>query len=148
VELLLLGSGTADAKKKKPEAPVQESFGANIEGMAGSPSLIVGIQEFSTDDEVQQLAQSYARGGEDSLVSALGKTNKGYFKLESSETKRLRIIQVHTTAAGRRLLLIGEAPRVFTPTAREQADPTAPRMVMVGNGGYNYTAIKLELGLE
>jgi hypothetical protein len=79
------------------------------------------------------------------LVSALGKTNKGYFKMESSETKRLRIIQVHPTAAGRRLLLIGEAPRVFTPTAREQADPAAPRMVMVGNGGYNYTAIQLEV---
>jgi hypothetical protein len=113
--------------------------------MAGSPSLTVAIEEFSTDDEVQQLAQSYARGGEDSLLSAMGKSNKGYFRLGSSETKRLRIIEVHPTAAGRRLLLVGEAPKAFMPTAREQADPTAPRMVMVGNGGYNYTAIQLDV---
>jgi hypothetical protein len=142
--LLLLGSCTADAKKK-PEAPVRESFGANVEGMAGSPSLTVAIQEFSTDEEVQQLAQSFARGGEDSLLSALGKSNKGYFRLQSSETTRLRIIQAHPTAAGRRLLLVGEAPRAFSPGGTAQNAGPAPRMVMVGHGGYNYTAIQLDV---
>ena len=144
VTLLLLGSCVADAKKK-PEAPVQESFGANIEGMAGSPSLMVAIQEFSTDEELQQLAQRFAQGGEDSLVSALDKSNKGYFRLPSSETTRLRIIQVHPTAAGRRLLLVGEAPRAFVPTPSAQTDSPGPRMVLVGNGGYKYTAIQLEV---
>jgi hypothetical protein len=142
VALLLFGTSAADAKKK-PEAPVLESFVANVEGEPGSPHLTVAIQEFTTDDEVQELAQRYARGGEGSLRSALDKSKKGYFNLGSSETMRLRIIQDRPNGAGRRLLLVGETPRAYSPQAAAQASGPAPRLVLAGGGGY--TAIQLDV---
>jgi len=146
VTLLLLGSSTADAKKK-PEKPVLESFLANVIDSSGAaPHLTVAIQEFSTEDELQELAQSYARGGEDSLRSALGKSKKGYFSLGSSETMRLRIIQDRPTGAGRRLLLVGEAPRAFSPQGTAQANGPAPRLVLAG--GVGYSAIQLDVDAQ
>jgi len=143
VALLLFGSSMADAKKK-PEAPVMETFAANFAG-PGAPSLTVAIQEFSTDDEVQELAQSYARGGEDSLRNAMGKNKKGYFKMASGETMRLRIIQDQPSGAGRRLLLVGEAPRAFSPEATAQANGPGPRVVEIGHRGYDYSDIQLQV---
>jgi hypothetical protein len=147
VTLLLLGFSTGDAKKK-PEEPVRESFVANIEGFPGSPSLTVAIQDFSTDDEMRELAQSFARGGVDALRNAMGNSRKGYFKLGSSETTRLRIIQAQPVGVGRRLLLVGEAPRAFFPGGTAQDAGPAPRLVEVGHGGYNYSAIQLEVDAQ
>jgi hypothetical protein len=146
--LVLLGSFTADAKKK-PEEPVRESFVANFLSASGNaPYLTIAIQEFSTDDEVQQLVQSYARGGEDSLRSAMGKSKKGYFTLGSSQEVRLRMIQAQPVGTGRRLLLVGEAPDTFFPGESPGASSSAgtgPRMVLVGHRGYDYSVIQLEV---
>jgi hypothetical protein len=142
VTLWLFISSTASAKKK-PEEPVLESFVANVEGDPGSPRLTVAIQEFSTDGEVQELAQRYARGGEDSLRSALDKNKKGYFNLGSSETMRLRIAQDQPEGTGHRLLLVGETPRAFSPQSTAQANGPAPRLVLAGGAGYS--AIQLDV---
>jgi len=148
VTLLLLGSSTADSKKK-PEKPVLETFVANVIDSSGAtPHLTVTIQEFSTDDEVHELAQSYARGGEDSLRNAMGKSKKGYFTLGSSETMHLRIIQDRPTGAGRRLVLVGEAPTAFSPGEAPNAASSAgmgPRVVLVGHRGSNYSVIQLDV---
>jgi hypothetical protein len=147
VALVLLGSFTADAKKK-PEEPVRESFVATLLSASGNAlNLTIAIQEFSTDDEVQQLVQSYARGGEDSLRSAMGKSKKGYFTL-SSQTVRLLMIQAQPVGTGRRLQLVGEAPDTIfsgeTPGAFSSAG-TGPRTMMAGHRDYDYIVIQLEV---
>lgn len=146
--LVILGSYMADAKKK-PEEPVQESFVANFLSASGNaPYLTIAIQEFSTADEVQQLAQSYAHGGEDSLRSALGKSKKGYFTLGSSQTVRLRMIQAQPMGTGRRLTFVGEAPDTFFPGESPGAASSGsmgPRMTMVGHRGYDYSVIQLQV---
>jgi len=134
---LLLGVGATFAKKKAEKA-VQERFEATISpAFSSDNSVSIAIQEFSTDEDVQGLAQAFARGGEDSLEKALGKVKKGYFRLGAGQTMPLLIVQSSSEGAVRRLNILGWAPTVFGGAGDTQ--------VSIGHRGYPYTCIQLEV---
>jgi hypothetical protein len=134
---LLLGVGAAFAKKKA-EKPVRERFEATMSpALSSDNSVSIAIEEFSTDEEVQDLAQAFARGGEDSLEKALGKIKKGYFRTGAGQTMPLLIVQSSSEGAVRRLNILGRAPTVFGGAGDTQ--------VSIGHRSYPYTCIQLEV---
>jgi hypothetical protein len=77
VVLALLGMGyllVGDAPGAK--RPAIETFAA-VAGASGAGTLRFEIEEFLTDQDIQELAQVYAKGGEDAVDSGLGKIEKG-----------------------------------------------------------------------
>lgn len=134
---LLLGVSVTFAKKKA-EKPVQERFEATMSpAFSSDNSVTVAIEEFSTDEEVQDLAQAFARGGADSLEKALGKIKKGYFGMAGGQTMPLLIVQSSAEGGVRRLNILGQAPTLFGGAGDVQ--------VSIGHRGYPYTCIQLEV---
>ena len=75
--LALLGTGwcllvgvVPDLAQKKPAKPIIESFEATANGVG---VLRFEIEEFSTDQDIQERAKAYAKGGQDAVEGALGK---------------------------------------------------------------------------
>jgi hypothetical protein len=68
---LLVGDAPGAAKR-----PAIETFAA-VAGASGAGTLRFEIEEFLTDQDIQELAQVYAKGGEDAVDSGLGKIEKG-----------------------------------------------------------------------
>jgi hypothetical protein len=99
----------ASFAKKKPEKRVQEQFEATISApTSGVKTLTIVIEEFSTDDEVRELAQTFSNKGEAALVHALGKAKKGrYYVYESMP---IRAIISTSEGGGRKLDIVGDAP--------------------------------------
>ncbi len=129
---LLPGAGSTFAKKKA-EKPVQERFEATIAPpISDDNSLQVAIEEFSTDEEVQNLAQAFARGGEDALWKVLHGTKKGYFTMGSGQTMPISTIESISAGGTRKLNIIGEAPSIFRGVNGS---------VSIGHNGYPYTWI-------
>jgi hypothetical protein len=145
----ILVAGSAWGRKKKAEeGPVLERFEATIAG-GGADTLEVSIQTYSTPDEMQSLAQTYARGGESALADALHKTKDGYFHEEHGDTMPLKVVEQTSEGGGRRLSIIGEAPTGFEYSrAGSIGQNPFGGTVMVGHRGYEYTAIQLDVDAQ
>jgi hypothetical protein len=140
VACLVLVAGGAFAKKKE-KGVAQEHFAATIFPAGQSNStLSLTIERYSTDEEMKELAQAFTTGGEKALAKALGRMNKGHFRMGDGETKQLLVIQSSSAGAVRRLSMLGYAPTVFSGQLGGQ--------VSIGHRGYDYTYIQLEVDDE
>ena len=78
---VLLGTGcllvgvVPGLAKKSAAKRIIEAFEATV---PGGEVLRFEIEEFSTDQDIQELAKTCAKGGKDAVDSALGKVEKGH----------------------------------------------------------------------
>jgi len=109
VTSLVLGLGAAPAKKKA-EKPVQERFEATFSPplIQASSNVNVGIRELTTDQELLDLAQTFARGGKRALGNALSKVKKGDLSVADLEALPVEIIESRSAGNGRTLTIVAE----------------------------------------
>jgi hypothetical protein len=114
---------------KKPKKPIQERFearivppGSGVDGLFQAlsrnldqmfDSVDVAIQEFSSDQEAQDLAQTFHNGGDDALEKALNKIKKGHFRIGQGVTMPLELIISSTEGPVRKLSIVGKVPSSF-----------------------------------
>jgi hypothetical protein len=130
--LCLLGGPGKSLADKKAERAIQERFTATDANRGDS--LTVAIQGFSTDEEMQSLAQIFAQQGEGALQKALGKVKKGFFVWGNEATAPLVIVQSQAEGSVRRLQIVGKAPTV-----------TGEGEILTAHPDYPYTFIQLEV---
>jgi hypothetical protein len=131
---LAWAAGLTHAKKKEGK-PVQERFEATVS--AQGRSIRISIREYSSDEEMQNFAQSFNTGGEGALRKALGKSKKGFFRLGDGPAMPLMIVQSQSAGSVRKLNMLGLAPTVFSGQFGGS--------VSIGHRGYDYTFIQLEV---
>jgi len=131
------GVSTVSAKKK----PVIERIEARIAPISVSVGLdshvTIVIYEYSTDQELQDLAQAFARRGKDALESALGKMKKGYMQVPGVyDELPVEVAESKSLGAIRRLTIVAE---------RGQSN-LATRSMQIDNLGqeYPFTCAQLE----
>jgi len=100
--------------KKKPGKHVQEEYVANLgPPLLGASTVSFGIEEVTTDEEMQGLAQTFAQRGAEGIETALRKGRKGYFQLGNYESSDIVLAMVTSTDGVRRLGIVGIAPNRF-----------------------------------
>jgi hypothetical protein len=117
--LALLGTGcllvgvVPGVTQKKSAKPIIETFEATNAISCGV--LRFEIEEFSTDQDIQELAQAYAKGGEDAVESALGKMEMGHFWVRN-EAYPIRVVRSASEGGVRTLIIVAvAADRVVGP---------------------------------
>jgi hypothetical protein len=139
--LLLLGTGyllvgvVPGVAKKKPSKPIIETFEATT--VPAGEVLRFEIEEFSTDQDVQELAKAYSKGGKDAVVSALGKIEKGR-SLVRLEAYPIRLVQSASQGGTRTVFIIADA------TDRVAGD-LGGQVVFIGHHGYPFTFVQLRM---
>lgn len=109
--VLALDAGLA---KKKPGKHVQEEYVANLgPPLLGASTVSFGIEDFTTDEEMQALAQTFAQRGAEGVETVLRKGRKGYFQLGNYESSDIVLAMVTSTDGVRRLGIVGIAPNRF-----------------------------------
>jgi len=133
-----VGSGSA---KKKPEKPVLERFEANVvPPVLGADTISIAIEEFSTDADVQELAQTFGKGGEDAVEGALGKVKKGCLQMAYHEQTPIRVIQERSESGFRRLSIVGVASdSIYGPGASQG---------FYGHRGYEFSYIEIAVDAQ
>jgi hypothetical protein len=136
---LLLGAGcllvgvAPGVTKKKPSKPIIETFEATA---PGGEVLRFEIEEFSTDQDVQQLAKVYAKGGKDAVEGALGKSEKGRFLLRQ-ESYPIKL--VHSASQG------GTRTVFITADAADRVVSDFGGQGIIGHRGYPFTFVQLRM---
>jgi len=131
------GARTASAKEK----PILERIEARVAPISisvGSTSDVrIVIYEYSTDEELQHLAQAFARRGNDGLESALGKMKKGYMQIRG-EAHDLAVELAESKPQGtiRRWTIVAEGYQAPSPTLRMRTDCV--------RRDYPFTSVQLE----
>lgn len=137
VTLLILVAGWSFGKDKN-DKPDQERFEAYMNPSITSNNRVsMTIWEFSSDQEMQALAQTFAQGGGKALEKALDEINKGRFRIGDERTMSLFIVTSSQEGETRKLNLIGKAPSIFVP-GYGGSGTTEHR-------GFPYTFIQLQL---
>jgi hypothetical protein len=132
VAVCLFGGVRTVSSKKRPVieriearvAPIYTSVGSNRD-------VTIVIYEYSTDQELQDLAQAFARRGKDGLRSALGKMKKGYMEAPGvAGNLSVELAESKSLGAIRRLTIVAD---------RGQASS------YLGGEEYPFTCVQLEL---
>jgi hypothetical protein len=132
----LLPCAIPGSGRRKPEKPVVETFEATVTPPLGTV-LSISIEEFSTEEEIQDLAQAFAKGGEDGIESALGKVKKGYIRRESGEALPIRVIRSRSAGGVRTLNIVSvAADRIVNESGGQ---------TFIGHRGYPYTFVQLQI---
>jgi hypothetical protein len=79
----------------------------------------VSIQEFTSDQEAQTIAQSFRDGGENGLEKVMKKLNKGYFKIGNGSTSQILYVTAAVEGSVRKLSIIGKGPSSFSSSPGE-----------------------------
>jgi len=109
----VLGQGGEGTKSGNVQ---REHFAAMAYGQTGAMggkaiSMSFIINEYSADQEVHQLAQILREGGQEKLLSALGKLNgKGRIASVNWTGCAVRVIRQRPTEKGRRVFLLTDRP--------------------------------------
>jgi len=132
ISCLLLGAMPL-VGKKKTDKPVIETFEAVA---AGNQVMTFEIQDFSTEEEIQGLAQEYAKGGADAVEGALGKVEKGRFWVHNS-AHPIRIVRSSSDGGIRTLNIVAvAADRIVTGLGEH---------ISIGHRGYPFTFVHLRI---
>jgi len=120
------------AKKKSPK-PIIETFEAT---MLGGEALRFEIEEFSTDQDIQELAKAYAKGGKDDVERALQNVEKGRYRIRH-ESYPIRLVQ-SASQGGTRIvnIIAGAADRVVGDLGGS---------VSIGHRGYPFAFTQLRI---
>ncbi len=136
---LLLGAGcflvgvAPGVAKRKSAKPIIETFEATV---TGSGILRFEIEEFSTDQDIQELSQAYAKGGEEAVESALGKIEKGYSWVRN-QAYPITVARSASAGGVRTLNIVAvAADRIRGDTGGE---------VSIGHRGYPFTFFQLQI---
>lgn len=130
----------ASLAKKKPGKHVQEEYVANLGPLLlGASTVSFGIEDFTTDEEMQGLAQTFAQRGAEGIETALRKGRKGYFKLGNYEPNDIVLAMVTSTDGVRRLGIVGIAPNRFLAAGPVQTETS------FGYAEYPWTFIQVEV---
>jgi hypothetical protein len=123
---------SARQKSKKPPPTVYQAMLRSPQ-LKGAWPLEITIDELSTGEEIQGLAQTYATGGERALDKAMDRLRKGYADLGSY---RMPIMFVRSTSDGpnRRIDILAKFP-LLTPLSNIFADMS----------GYAYVYMQLQV---
>jgi len=132
-ECLIVGVEPGLAKKKVAK-PIIEVFEATV---AGGEVLRFEIEEFSTDQDVQELAKAYAKGGKDAVESALGKVEKGHCFIRH-DSYSIRLVQSVSQEDGTRAIYI-------TADAADRVVGDLGGQVFIGHKGYPFSFTQLRL---
>jgi hypothetical protein len=133
----LLHSGAVSVMgKKKPAKRVLERFVVTSGSVFAAGNLDISIEEFSTDSEMQNLQKVFETGGERALESALGKSEKGFFKTEDGFITPLLFIRSSPEGTGRILQMVGRATSYYK---------NAPIIRGTWVQEYSYSFIQLEV---
>ncbi len=135
--LALLGAGcllvgvVPGVAEKKPPKPIIETFEATVSGVVQR----FEIEEFSTDQDIQELAQAYAKGGEDAVESALGKIEKGRSWVRA-EAYPIRVVRSASEGGVRTLNIVAVAEdRLWSLNGQ----------MFIAHRGYPFTFIRLQI---
>lgn len=129
---------TASAKQK----PILERIEARVVPISISvlekPNVTIVIYEYSTGQELRNLAQAFAKGGKEGLGSALGKMKKGTVMQIPGLPGDLpvELVESKSDGASRRLTIVAERGQSYTATRSMQIDHLGQ--------GYPYICIQIE----
>lgn len=127
---LLLGVAPGLAKKK-PSKPIVETLEASL---PDGRVLRFEIEEFSTDQDVQELGQMYSKGGKDSVEKALNKTEKGLSWMQN-DVYPIRMVQSVSQGGMRNLFIVADAA--------DRIEGDLGGRVFIGHRGYPFSFIQL-----
>lgn len=119
--------------KKKPPRPIIETFEA---GTSGGEVLRFEIEEFSADQDVQELAKTYAKGGKDDVEHDLQKVDRGRYMIHN-DSYPIRLVQSESQNGTRTVSIVSDA------ADRVQGDLGGS--VSIGHRGYPFTFTQLRL---
>ena len=107
----------ADEKpqKEKKKREVYSATAMAVAGVAGGGtlSLTLYIDDYTTDEEAVQLAQTLKSGGSDALLKAMEKLNKGRVAVVGRTGNQVAIIRSRPTENGRRIIMVTDRPIGF-----------------------------------
>jgi hypothetical protein len=139
--LALLGTGCLigvlpSLATKRPAKRVIEVFEATASGIG---ILRFEIEEFSTDQDIQELAQAYGKGGEDAVESASGKIEKGHW-LMRNQAYPITVVR-STTEGGIRTINI-------VAVAADRVVGDLGGQTFIGHRGYPFAFFHLRIDQE
>ena len=129
---LLVGVMPGLAKKKAK--PIIEAFEATV---PGGQVLRFEIEEFSTNQAIQELAKAYAKGGKDAVESALGKVKNGHYSIRQ-DSYPIRLVQSVSQQDGTRTINI-------TAAAADRIVGDFGGQVSIGHRGYPFAFAQLQI---
>ena len=144
VGMCLLVGVVPGVAKKKPAKPVIETFEATLTGLG---VLRLEVEEFSTDQDVQELAQAYAKGGKDGVGRSLESNEKGRYRYQLWDSSPrnpgfqafpIRFIQSASKGGIRTLYIIADA-------ADSALVGQPVHMEPINHRGYPFTVIELHI---
>jgi len=124
----LLATGQRLAKK-----PIIETFEARI---PGGERLRFEIEELSTDQDVQELAKTYAKGGKDEVERDLRKLEKGRYFIHD-ESYAIRLVRSISQNGTRSVFIIADAA--------DRVTGNDGGMVFIGHRDYPFAFTLLRL---
>jgi hypothetical protein len=119
--------------KKKPAKPIIETFEATASGVG---VLRFEIEEFSTDQDIQELAQVYAKRGKDAVESALDKIEKGSFWVANGAYP-IRVVRSASEGGVRTLNIVA--------VAADRIAGDRGGQTFIGHRGYPFTFVQLKI---
>jgi hypothetical protein len=128
---LLVGIATGLAKK--PAKPIIETFEATV---PGAGVMRVEIEEFSTDQDMQELARTYDERGKDAVESTLRRTEKGRCWI-GDRAKPIRLARSASQGGTRSLFIVADAA--------DRIDGEFGGHVSIGHRGYDFTFVQLRI---
>jgi hypothetical protein len=109
----LTGVGQSEGKKK-PEQFSATAFGQNGMFAGKSVSLNIYITDYSSDQEVEDLAATLKTKGSDALLKAVRKMKeKGRVSTTGRIGWRIGVVRQHPTDKGRRIVMFSDRPISF-----------------------------------
>jgi hypothetical protein len=135
----LFGGLSAVFAKKKPVIERIDARAAPTSIAVGvDPNVRILVYEYSTDDDLQELALAFAKHGTDALNGALGKMKKGTILQIPGMPGDLPVELVESKSQG--------ASRQLTIVAERGQSPLATRYMQIDNlgQGYPYVCIQIE----
>jgi hypothetical protein len=139
VVLALLGAGyllvgvVPAVAKKKPAKPIIETFEATASGVG---VVRFEIEEFSTDQDIQELTQAYATGGKDAVESALDKIEKGTL-WAANGAYPIRLVRSASEGGVRTLNIVA--------VAADHIWGDRGGQTFIGHRGYPFTFVQLKI---
>jgi hypothetical protein len=125
----------AASAKRKSKNPNRMDYQATlVSSSLPSPWQVeLVIDRVSTDEELQEFAQTYTTGGQRALEKAMDKLDKGYVDLGGNLGFRMRILVVQLRAEGvrRRIGILTERPP-FSPLSQLLGGPPEYPHVCIG----------------
>jgi tetratricopeptide (TPR) repeat protein len=120
----------------KSRKPIIETFEAR---MPGGERLRFEIEEFSTDQDVQELAKTYAKGGKDDVERDLRKLEKGRYLIHD-ESYAIRLVRSTSQNGTRSVFIIADAA--------DRVTGDVGGMVFISHRSYPFAFTQLRLDLQ